>query len=106
MKRSEANAIFRARVAFSSRYEAFSVKQGDDGLSEVYYSDRACLCCREKPGKLVEVNYLDNRDTRRGIYDRINDGAICNGCLVSLVNGDDSDLDFYVTDEDQPSESR
>lgn len=98
MKRSEANEIWRARAAFSTEYECVST--GDD--ADEHFSHSGCDIC---PGGLaatvVDVTYLSKADTARGVFNNIYEGQMCGGCLCSLINGDDSDLDYYVDDEDE-----
>lgn len=99
MKRSEANKVLRARVEFSREYTMVNTVED----SEEYFSRTGCDICPDRlAGSVVDVRYLALADTTRDVFDNVHEGQLCGGCLCSVVNGDDSDLDYYVTDEDEP----
>lgn len=103
MKRSEALAIKRQRELFGTEYSCFSIKQDDDKHDgEAYFSSQGCDVCESGAADVFDVIYLANADIAKKIFNKVHDGQICGGCLCSLVNGDDSDLDFSVTEEDAP----
>lgn len=114
MKRSEANEILKARIEFSTEYECVSSARVDENgdrcghsggceceSAEEHFSRSGCDVCPEGLAATVsDVVYLAKSDTAQGIFTRIYEGSLCGGCLCSLVNGHDSDLDYYTTDED------
>lgn len=100
MKRSEANAILQARIEFSREYHCVSAAPDADE----YFSHSGCDVCPDSlAGTVIDVTYLAIDDTEHGNFARVYEGQMCGGCLCSLVNGDDSDLDYHVTDEDEPA---
>ncbi len=105
MKRSEAQQHKAAREAYSAMYECFSVKNDESGEpSEEYFSHSGCDVCSDLPcggaGTVIDVVFLSRKDTDKGIFNNVYDGQLCGGCLCSLVNGDDSDLDYSTTSEE------
>lgn len=96
MKRSEANKILSDRIEFSKVYDAFSCKSDDP-----YFSHRGCECCHSLPTDVYEVTCLMREDINKKNFDDVYEVEVCGDCLVSLINGDDSDLDYYVTEEDE-----
>lgn len=98
MKRSYCNSLLKARLAFSTLYDCFSTK--DD--SEPYFSRSGCEICPEGlAGEVQDVTYLAREDMDQKNFDNVYESEICGGCLCSLVNGDDTDLDYYCDDEDE-----
>lgn len=98
MKRSYCNTLLKARIEFSTLYWGFSPK--DD--SEPYFSPSGCDICPDGlAGDVHDVTYLAKADTEAKNYDNHYEAEICNSCLCSLVNGDDSDLDYICDDEDE-----
>jgi hypothetical protein len=97
MKRSEANRIFKKRVEFSSVFDCFSIK--DD--SEAYFNRSGCNCCDGGAVDVFDVTCLRRDDIEKKVFTNVYDAEICGPCLSSFINGDDSDLDFYVTNEDE-----
>lgn len=96
MKRSDCNNLLKARIDFSTGKYAFGTK--DD--SETYFSRQGCEICPDGlAGDISEVTYLLTENEGRAVYE----ADLCNGCLVSLVNADDSDLDYYCDDENEPA---
>lgn len=117
MKRSEANEILKARVAFSREYQCVSTVRRDESGEICTHDDGNCACDAEEffshagcdicPDRLAatvtEVRYLAAKDIEKRIFDSVYEGQLCSGCLCSQVNGDDSDLDYHVTEEDAPA---
>lgn len=105
MKRSEAQQHIAARNAWSAQYTCLSVKTFDNGeQAEPYFSHNGCDVCANLPsggaGTVYAVTYLLVTDTDNETFDaKAHVGQLCGSCLCSLVNADDSDLDFGVTDE-------
>lgn len=95
MKRSEANKIYKKRIEFSKIYDAFSVED-----EEPEFNRNGCECCESLACDTFHVTALSRRDMKNKNFDDIYEFNICNGCIVSLINNDDSDLDYYVTEED------
>jgi len=117
MKRSETNLIAKARHDFSLEYDCVSSKQVDKGgndcthkgvdcdceSSEEYFSHSGCDICPDGlAATVVDIVYLARKDIGAGKFTQVFEGQVCGGCLCALVNGDDSDLDYSVTDEDEP----
>jgi hypothetical protein len=104
MKRSEANLVLKARLEFSTEYDCVSPVQDEDGEWDEYFSHRGCDICSRLPcggaGSVIDVHYRARVDLKARKFDAVYEGALCGGCLCALVNGDDSDLDFSVTEED------
>jgi hypothetical protein len=104
MKRSEANVIKEARESWSAEYSCLSIKKDEDGEeSEEFFSHHGCdICCSPTglAGSVYDVIYLKNSDIQNQIFANIYGGNLCGGCFCSLVNGDDSDLDYSTTEED------
>ncbi len=95
MKRSYCNDLLKARIEFSTLYYAFSTK--DD--SEPYFSHSGCEICPDGlAGDVHDITYLSKDDKGREVHE----SEICNSCLCSLVNGDDTDLDYICDDDDEP----
>ena len=100
MKRSSANAIYKARNEFSRE------NTNPRPNSETYFSPTGCDVCNiadnesSGAGDVVDMVYYKLADVKKKVFDNAYGGRICNGCLVSLHNADDSDLDYHVDDED------
>ncbi len=118
MKRSEMNAVAKARHEFSLEYECVStvlVDANGDRCecepsdecectdAEEYFSHSGCDICPEGlAATVIDVAYRSRKDIDAKRFDKIHEGQLCGGCLCALVNGDDSDLDYSTTDEDEP----
>lgn len=103
MKRSYCNTLLKARLAFSTLYDCLSLKE-DAENSEAYFSHHGCEICPEGlAGDVLEVTYLARADIEKDDFKNTYESDICNSCFCSLVNGDDSDLDYYCDDEDEES---
>ena len=100
MKRSEANEILKLRVAFSTQYDCFSVKEIDGESVESSFNHNGCECCNSLACDTIEVTCLEQADIAKKRFDNIIEVDICNGCLCFLANGDDTDLDYHATEED------
>lgn len=97
MKRSEANEIIKNRIEFSKKYDCFSCIS-----DEPYFSSYGCDCCNlGLAGDVYDITMLGKKDIKNKIFDHVLEGQVCSGCLCSLVNGDDSDLDYHVNEEDE-----
>jgi len=100
MKRSYCNTLLKARLAFSTLYDCFSIKDGQ----ESYFSRSGCEICPDGlAGDVLEVTYLARADMEKKEFGQVYESEICGGCLVSMVNGDDTDLDYMCDDEDEES---
>lgn len=114
MKRSEANLISKARGTWSAEYGCVSVLQDETTgeNTEEYFSHSGCDICSKFPsggaGTVVDIVYRSHADMEQRKFGpgEIYDGRLCGDCLCALVNGDESHLDFYVTEEDEPSITR
>jgi hypothetical protein len=88
MKRSKANDILARRIEVGSQFNIFEpVCEESDCLPN------HCEVCLSKgiDAEHCECTSLDWATETL---------AICPQCLVALVYGDNSDLDYYVTEED------
>lgn len=110
MKRSEANAIYMARAKFSAEFGCVSTgghnSLGEPVSEDEYFSRSGCDICPDGlAGTVMDIVYRSHADmeAKRFGAEHIYEGQVCGGCLCSLVNGDDSDLDYSVDDEDEPS---
>lgn len=102
MKRSELNQILENRILFSSQYDCISIEEESEGESkESYFSHSGCESCSQGlAGDVFPCIGLSIEDTEKKIFDNIYNFEICGDCLNSLFNGEDSDLDYYCTEED------
>jgi len=109
VKRSKANKIFLARLSLSTKYDCFSIKtcgecagckegtgECEENTSDPQFSYSGCDCCHGGASDVYEVSCLTREEKEKCEFD------LCGGCLCSMVNGDDTDLDYYITDEDEP----
>lgn len=105
MKRTEANEIIKLRTEWSTEYSCVSIKQDDEGADgEAYFCHSGCDICSGTEsggaGDVFDVVFLAVADVKKKRFDRVHEGQLCGGCLCSVINGDDSGLDFSVNEED------
>lgn len=121
MKRSEANQILKARMSFSSAYDCTSpvndcyydwheCPNPDDCQCEIadpHFDHNGCdICGAFESGGACNVydcqSFLRTSLQNKTGEDRfeIHEHQLCGNCMSALVNGDDSDLDYYVDNED------
>jgi hypothetical protein len=83
--------ILKNRIEFSTLYDCFSLKDGD---AEAYFSRKGCEICCDGAGDVYDVVHLAKKDIKNKNFNDVYESQLCGACLCSMVNGDDSDLDF------------
>jgi hypothetical protein len=86
--------ILKLREKFSKMYDCFSIIETNDGFKDPYFNTNGCECCESLACDTYDVTHLKRSDIKNGNFDNVYESAICGGCLCSLINGDDSDLDY------------
>jgi len=93
MKRSEANEILCRRNSLFGQYHHIS------SIGIKFFSPQGCSVCRNGAADVTDCDVIPIQ----GVV--MVSARLCDGCLCSWFSNDDSDLDCYVTDEDEPKVS-
>lgn len=95
MNESSKWAVLKARQNFSQKYTGFSVNSN----AEPEFNPKGCEVCNISAndsggaGDTLEVICLTHKDVEARKFDNQYDFDLCSGCINSLTNDDDSDLE-------------
>ena len=95
MKRSKANEILARRIEVGNEFSCFAT---EDSIPE--FKSCGCEICNDGGMNVYTCAALKWIDIEAGEFDATYTLELCPDCLCALVNGDNSDLDYYVTEED------
>jgi hypothetical protein len=95
MKRSKANDILTRRHEIDREFESIVT---DEDMPEFRLG--GCEICNNGGMDVYTCKVLKRIDILAGEFDATYTLELCPDCLCALVNGDDSDLNYYVTEED------
>jgi len=94
MKRSKANEILERRAETFGKYVHYI---DDQGLEPVF-THSGCEICQDGAGDVYEcLAYPTLKSAQQENPDNLD---ICPGCFCAYHTGDNSDLEYSVTDED------
>lgn len=111
MTKEECRAVYNDRLEYSKKYEIITTKpcpihydgkpESDYSCNcESYFSHNGCDCCNMGAGDVYDCTASMFHNTDKGKERFWFDVELCNGCLCSFVNGDDSDLDYSYEGND------
>ena len=92
-------AVIQARIDYMDGYTCLDC--GDEN-NEAYFSHSGCDICHNfefgGAGDVIDIKLYGEFKQDTG-WTKEGDGQLCSGCICSIVNGDDSDLDYFINDD-------